>query len=175
MGILNFVAGVFALISPVAATGFILLFASMTLFIGGVATMTGVCFGEAGMRSQMLVLGIAEVILALLLWMRPFESLMVITILIAAAYMVNGAFCCGLACQNRDSPTWGWTLISGVCGILFSVLVMSAFPMSSLYTVGIIVGVNLINIGMARIAIAHKGRTLAVGQIEGGTSIGSYV
>lgn len=167
-GIINLIAGVFAIMSPTTATALLLLFASFTLVIAGAATMSGVCFAEAGMKSQSFVLGLAEIIVGLILWKYPFSSLMFATLMIAVVYMVNGAYLCGMAVQNWDSPNSGWNLISGFCGILFSILVMSAYPMSSLYTIGIIVGVNLINIGIARFAIANKGRMLAAenAQIE---------
>ena len=168
VGIINMMAGIFALISPTAATGVIVMLSAVTLLFAGGATMTGLCFAEDGMKAHSFILGAAKAILGLLLWFYPFGSLMTITILIAVLFMLNGVFLCSVALSNRGSPTWGWTFINGVSAVVLSIIVISAFPMSSLYTVGILVGVNLVSIGMARIAIAMKGHRAAIEHIEAG-------
>ena len=45
--------------------------------------------------------------------------------------------------------------------LALSIVIISAFPTSSLYTLGILVGVNLVIIGMGRIAVATVGRSTA--------------
>lgn len=166
-GIINLFAGIFALLAPTAATTFVVVFLSVVLIFAGFISIFSSCFNEAGFKTQAFVLGVVEVTLGLLLQFYPFESFMIITIMIAVMFMCDGLFRCAVALQNRGSPTWVSTLISGMSAVAFSILVMLAFPMSSLYTLGIIVGVNLIFIGMARISIATTGRQIAVDRIEG--------
>ena len=173
VGIINMTAGFFALVAPITATSFILHFVSAVLLFAGGASMTGLCFAEDGMKTQSFILGITKAILGLVLWFYPLESLMTITIIIAIVFMLNGVFLCSVALKSRESPTWGWLFVNGLSAIILSTIVMSAFPTSSLYTLGILVGVNLVTIGMARIAIGIQGHKEAIRYIEAETSAGA--
>ena len=172
VGIVNLIAGICAVIAPITATGVILMIASLTLCFAGIATMTGLYYAENGMKTQSLIFGGSKIIVGLLIWFFPFASLMTITIIIASMFMLYGSHCCMIAFVNRGSPTWFWTFFSGLCAIAVSVLTMLAFPISSLYTVGILVGVNLMNVGSARIGIAFTGRAAAREIIETQPALG---
>jgi len=105
--------------------------------------------------------GVVQVLLAAAMAFYPFASLMSLTILIAAFMLVDGIFRIVLAYQTREVPGWGWTLAGGIAGVVASVIVMTALPASSFWVIGILVGVNLIGVGAARIAIAVAARKVA--------------
>jgi hypothetical protein len=87
-------------------------------------------------------------------------------------FMIEGFFRCRLAKRNRDMTGWRSTFGSGVCAILFSLLVLLAFPSSSAYTLGILLGVNLVMFGTLRIALGLMGREIANNnQIESGVYV----
>ena len=174
-GILNLIAGIIALLAPTMATVFVLVLISVTLLFAGGANMTGLWFAEQGMKTQSFLLGIVQCILGLLLWFYPFPSLVTITIMIAITFMLDGLFRCILALNNRSNPTLGWTLINGVCAVAFSLIILAAMPVSSLYTLSILVGANLMSLGMCRIAIAMVGRKAALEVIESQPSAGLLI
>ena len=165
-GVINFIAGILCLLSPTVATNFVLTLISLMLLLAGAASLAGYFYAEDDMKTQLGVLGAVQVLLGFFLWFYPFQSLAIITILIALAFMLHGVASCSTALSNRDSPTWGWTLINGVCAIAFSTIVIAAFPWSSHYTLGILVGVNLVTLGGCRIAIAMAGYNAALEVIE---------
>jgi uncharacterized membrane protein HdeD (DUF308 family) len=99
-------------------------------------------------------------------------SLAVLTSIVAALFLVEGVFRCILALKNRDLSGWPLTLASGVIAVAFSITVWSAFPTSSEYTLGILLGVNWITYGCLRIALAMYGRATAQSLID---SAGSNV
>ena len=113
-GIINLIAGIFALMSPAAASGFILTLVSVCLLIGGIATMTGLCFAEPGLKALCFVAGIVQVMLAIILESYPFTTYEVITIFVAILFMLDGIVRIAVALQNRDYPTWGWMLMNGI-------------------------------------------------------------
>ena len=95
------------------------------------------------------------------------ESLKVITVWIAIIFMMDGTHRIVLAMKNRDIMRgWIGTLVSGICAILFSILVLIAMPGSSTYTLGILMGVNFVTFGLFRISIGMIGRQLAHEQLE---------
>ena len=175
-GIINVIFGIFALGSPWIATSVILSVISVSLVMAGVVTMTGVCYAEVGMRTQLFLYGAGKFILGFALgyfkWTHPTQTIEVITIAMAIVFLLHGVSSCVVAFQNRDYPTWGWTLINGVCAIAFSIAVMSVFPWSSYYTLGVLVGVNLVCHGICRIAIALLSQQAALEVIEAEPSSG---
>jgi uncharacterized membrane protein HdeD (DUF308 family) len=66
-----------------------------------------------------------------------------------------------LALSNKDMSGWVSYLVSGICSILFSIIVWSAFPASSVYTLGILLGVNWVTYGCLRIVLGLAGRSTA--------------
>ena len=45
---------------------------------------------------------------------------------------------------RRIAPNWGWTLVSGIIGIIFGIFVWSSFPSSAAWLIGTLIGVNLL-------------------------------
>ena len=148
-GILAVAGGAAALLAPVLATG-------VACF-----NLTGVFFAERGLKLESFLTGLVQVLLAAVMAFYPFASLMSMTVLIAAFMMAEGIVRIALAIQNRDLPGWGWTLGGGLATVATSVIVLAALPASSLWVIGILVGVSLLCSGATRIAIALEGRKIA--------------
>lgn len=169
-GVISFIAGVFALISPVSATVIVVAFISCALIVIGAFTMLGVCFAEQCYRLPSLLLGGAQLALGICMSTHLVTSMVVLTGIVAALYMVLGIFQCVLALGNKDMPNQCSYLFSGICAILFSVIVWSAFPASSVYTLGIILGVNWVTSGVFRIYLGMTGRSAVKSLMNGGGS-----
>lgn len=99
--------------------------------------------------------------------------MVVLTGIVAVMYMIAGIFQCAIALGNSGMPNQCSYLFSGICSILFSVIVWSAFPASSVYTLGIILGVNWITSGIFRMFLGFQGRSAAKTLM--GTGSGSAV
>jgi len=142
IGIINVIGGIFALISPVSASVVVLAFLTGAMIVIGFINVCGVCFVENCYRLASLLGGSFMLLLGILMATHVVERLVVLTSLVAAIFMSEGLFRSILALKNRDMPGWGLGLASGICAILFSILIISAFPRSSEYTLGILLGVN---------------------------------
>lgn len=155
------IAGVFALMSPITATVVITEFIACALIVVGTISMLGVFFVEKCYRFATFIAGAVQLALGICMSSNVLQSMVVLTAIIAILYMVLGVFQCSLALSNRDMPGWGWYLTSGIGAILFSAIVWSAFPSSSVYTLGIICGVNWVTSGFFRVALGFSGRSTA--------------
>jgi uncharacterized membrane protein HdeD (DUF308 family) len=51
-------------------------------------------------------------------------------------------------------PEWGWLALDGLITIVLGLLVLSQWPASGLWVIGLFVGINLIFYGLGWIAIA---------------------
>lgn len=159
-GVVSLLAGIYALASPVIATVVTVEFLAFGVIVVGIISMSGICWAEQCQRCAMFTCGSLELILGILMQRDIIGSMIVLTALIATLYIIFGIFQCALALKTR-LPNWVSYLTSGVCNILFSVIVWSAFPTSSAYTIGILVGVNWLSSGILRISLALQGRATA--------------
>jgi uncharacterized membrane protein HdeD (DUF308 family) len=172
-GVINLVAGIGALFSPTVATVIVLAFISVGLIIVGFVNLMGVCYVEQCYRVATFLSGAIQLTLGILMATHSVTSLVVLTSIVAALFMVEGIFRSVLALKNQDISGWGMSLASGICAILFSLIVWSAFPRSSAYTLGILVGVNWVLYGALRISLAMYGRATAKSLVEaaGGSNV----
>ncbi|KAL3905901.1 MAG: hypothetical protein SGARI_004244, partial [Bacillariaceae sp.] len=150
----------YALASPIIATVVTVEFLSFAVITVGIIAMSGICWAEQCHRCALFVYGSLQLILGILMARNIIESMVVLTALLATVYIVFGCFECALALKTR-LPNWGSYLANGICNILFSIIVWSAFPTSSAYTIGILVGVNWLSSGIFRIGLGLQGRAAA--------------
>lgn len=75
--------------------------------------------------------------------------------------MLEGLARAILAFLNRDMPGWISVLISGICAILLSIIIITAMPTSAEYTLGILLGTNWVTFGIQRIMLGMVGRSTA--------------
>jgi uncharacterized membrane protein HdeD (DUF308 family) len=62
--------------------------------------------------------------------------------------------------MKRETP-WIWVLLSGVITLLLGVLILAHWPVSSLYILGVFLGIDLIMAGVAWIGLGLGLRRIA--------------
>jgi len=92
-------------------------------------------------------------VVGFLLVLRPVISAEVLTLFMAAFFLVGGLF------QLVGSfwiglPGWGWYAADAVITLALGVLVLAQWPASGLWVIGLFVGIDLIFYGFAWIAVA---------------------
>jgi uncharacterized membrane protein HdeD (DUF308 family) len=165
-GIINVIGGIIALSSPITATVVAMAFLTGAMILMGFINLVGVCYVENCYRLASLLGGSVMLLLGVLMATHAVESILVLTSLVAALFMVEGLFRSILALKNRDMPGWGFGLASGICAIFFSILIICAFPRSSETTLGILLGVNWLTYGAQRVALGMMGRATANGALQ---------
>jgi uncharacterized membrane protein HdeD (DUF308 family) len=98
----------------------------------------------------------------MLVW-KPAEGTMSLTLVLTAFFLAEGAFQIGASLSYRDAMpnSWGWLLASGVADLLLAGLIISSWPASASWTLGLIVGINLITKGLAIVMVAMEVRSVA--------------
>jgi uncharacterized membrane protein HdeD (DUF308 family) len=161
LGILNVVTGIFCLWIPTLASVAVELFLVATVMASGLLHLLWGCSAEPGHQSDFYLLGGAQVIVAVLMYLHPYFTLTVLTFIVAVLFMMLGATRLTVARNNPDMPLRSLMFLSGVSAIALSVFICLFLPVAKWFTIGLLLGVNLINIGVARIALALQGRQLA--------------
>ena len=81
-----------------------------------------------------------------------------------AFFIAEGAFQIGASLSYRDvmPNSWGWLLASGIADLVLAGLIIYAWPASGAsWTLGLIVGINLITTGLAIVMTAMEVRNVA--------------
>jgi uncharacterized membrane protein HdeD (DUF308 family) len=82
-------------------------------------------------------------------------------LLLAALFIVGGLFR-AIGATSLRFPRWGWTAASGVIAVLLGVMLLAQLPASSLWFLGLAVGIDLLFEGCALIALGGALRARSV-------------
>ena len=143
-------AGVLAIIYPV------LFSAAVVVLLGWLLIISGAVQGLSLIGARHVPhfwLQLISVILAVLigcLFLRdPAQGLMTIALLLIVFFMIEGISKVVFALTIRPFPNWGWVLASGLVGILLALILWANLPVTALWLVGVLLGINLISVGAA--------------------------
>jgi uncharacterized membrane protein HdeD (DUF308 family) len=161
-GILFLLIGTVAILMPYLAT------IGAELFIGALFAVSGVIelVRAFRLRGKLRIAGTAlfgliTAIAGVLLLLFPLPGALALTSVIGALFLIGGGLKLWQGFQMRPGRGWGWMAASGGLSVLLAALILLAFPASALWTLGLLVGVDMIGFGAALIALVTgaKGRT----------------
>ena len=129
----------------------------IALIVAGIATIIASLW--AGKWSGMLVqlfVGILYVMVGFIISDTPAESLVTITLLVAAFFIVAGVFRSVAALVIRY-PYWGWSLLNGIVTFLLGVMIYRLyrhFPESVFWVLGLLIGLEMLFHGWTWIMVS---------------------
>jgi uncharacterized membrane protein HdeD (DUF308 family) len=158
-GGLMVVAGVVALIYPVVSSVAVVVFLGWLLIISGL--LQGINLVDARHVPHFwlqLVSVVLSVIIGVFLARYPGEGLLTIALLLIVFFMIEGISKVIFSLTIRPFPNWGWVLASGVIGILLAFYLWSNLPLTAVWLLGVLLGIQLICEGAALGYLAWKVR-----------------
>lgn len=159
-GVLSVIAGVFALAHVALASAISVLVLGWTILIGGAVLAVSALVGwKDPARRWNLVLGALLVLLGLGFVRNPGAGLLTLTLLAGSLLLVGGIMRIVGAFQP-DAPR-GLLLFSGAVTVLLGAMVLSQWPVSALWFLGTILGIELILDGVTT-AISGRLRPVPV-------------
>ena len=162
LGVLTVIAGFLALVMPWAGGVGVTIFVGFALIVGGVARLIAAFSAGSFGRGTLAFIGGALCLLAgVLMVARPGVGLASLTLFLGAYLLVDGIFGAVLAFQVRPEKGWGWILFSAAMAVLLGFLLLREWPLTGLWAVGTLVGINMIFSGFSMISIGSAGRKLA--------------
>lgn len=96
----------------------------------------------------------------------PLIGALSLTLLLASLFIVGGIFRLVGAASLRF-PRWGWTAASGAIALLLGIMLLTQLPTSSLWFLGLAVGIDLVFEGSGLIALGTALRARATGPVTG--------
>lgn len=153
MGITFLILGVVALGTSMAVSyvtvsvlGFVLLASGLFLAIHSFSTrqVSGFFLNFFG--------GILMMVMGVLLFTNPTISLISLTLLMVVYFITMGVVRTIQAAVVRYE-NWGWGLLGGLVTLLLGLAIWAQWPQSSLFVIGMFIGIDLLLLGMSSIML----------------------
>jgi uncharacterized membrane protein HdeD (DUF308 family) len=160
--ILFIVIGLFAIIEPaVAGLGVTLLVGWLLIFGGVVHLFTALRGGGAKQVLSQVLIGILYLIGGIYFLMHPLLGIATLTLFLAAVFLAEGVLEFVAYFRIKNEGASGWLLLNGIVTLLLGGLIWFQWPSSSVWAIGILVGVNLLMTGLTRLMFGLTVRKLA--------------
>jgi uncharacterized membrane protein HdeD (DUF308 family) len=163
-GVLLIALGLFAVAMPYVATTAVELFIGWLLVVSGVIGVVASFSGgqsAPGFWWNMLVAIVYLLAGIALLW-HPVAGALTLT-LVLTAYLIAGGITkivMSVNMRNAIPKAWGWILFSGLVDVGLAALILSGWPGSAGWVIGLLVGINLLVTGVALVIAAVHSRDI---------------
>jgi len=162
MAIVFILLGMMAIIEPGVASLAIAILVGWLLIFGGVAHLVAAFTGSgAGRVIWQVLIGIVYALGGVYFLTHPLLALGTLTLLLAVIILAEGIFEVIAYFRMRGEGGSGWLLVNGLITLLLGGLIWFHWPSSSVWAIGILVGVNLLMTGMSRLMFGFAARQLA--------------
>jgi uncharacterized membrane protein HdeD (DUF308 family) len=154
LGVVYLVAGLIALGSVVMATIASVYVVGIMMLIAGVfEVIHSFQIKTWGRFLFWLALGILYIVAGFVAFDNPLLTAVWLTLILGAALVASGIMRIFLGFNMQGGTPWGWVVASGVITLLLGIIILIHWPVSSLYVLGIFLGVDLVFAGVTWIAL----------------------
>lgn len=164
-GIALVILGIIAIGATMMTTLVTVLFIGFLLLIGGIViiidTFSFWWHNWSGFFLHLLI-GIIYIAVAVMLINNPLIASVTLTLFLGIFYLIAGIFRIIYSMSIR-SPRWGWSLFNAIISLLLGILILSSWPISGLYIIGLFVGIDLLFTGWAYIMASMAARSMVSG------------
>ena len=144
LGILLFVLGVFATSAAITTTMLTVLVIGVLLLIAGLFELgSAIRHAHYGGFAMHLFSGILDIVCGLLLVIFPGAGALTLTLILAIFFLVGGTMT-AISALTTNIPNGGWAVLSGVVDVILGIFLLSSWPFSGLWFLGLAVGIGLI-------------------------------
>ena len=154
LGIVYVIVGIIALGSVVTATVASVFVVGIMMVVAGVAeVINSFQIQTWGKFLLWLLLGLLYIVAGFVTFENPLLAAAFLTLLLGASLLVSGVMRIVLAFSMRQGMPWIGVALSGVITLLLGLVILAHWPVSSIYILGIFLGIDLIFAGAGWIAI----------------------
>jgi uncharacterized membrane protein HdeD (DUF308 family) len=154
LGVVYMLAGLVALGSVVMATVASVLVVGVMMIIAGVAeVISAFQIKSWGKFLLWVLLGVLYIVGGFVAFENPLLAAALLTLILGASLVASGIMRIFLAFSMKRESPWIWVLLSGVITLLLGLLILARWPVSSLYILGVFLGIDLVMAGAAWIGL----------------------
>lgn len=169
LGLALMALGILAILSPLLAGKAVVIAIGLILLVAGLGQLHDGFDAQHGYeRLLILILGVITTLCAFFVLAHPLFGLEFLTFALIVFFVVDGLWKIIASFRYMSSPGWLWLLASGALSLLLGLLIWRQWPVSGLWAVGVLIGINLLSTGTALVALAGSlkdiGRNVLSGQ-----------
>ncbi len=154
-GVLLLLAGLVGIFFPGITSLTLSLFIGWLLIIGG--TLNGYyTFKSYNTQWIAWIKPILLVLLGVLLLVYPFTGVAAIGLLLIIYFFMDGFAGILFGLEFRPIKGWAWMLLNGIISILIGILFLIGWPFSSIWLVGLLVGISLFIDGVTMMIVGFS-------------------
>ena len=155
LSVLLIVCGLLAILLPVEMSLGVVIVIAWLLMISGVVQLTNAIRGRGtGSRFWAGMIGVTHFGMGLFFRLDPGIGIAALTLALIAFFVAQGIIGLAAYFRTRKSGGSGWLLFQSVMTLILGVMIWRHWPSSSLWVIGMLVGINMIIIGTARLMVA---------------------
>lgn len=169
IGIVFVLLGTIGIGMAVLLTRVSVLYIGIMIMIGGAAQLIHAFKGH-GWRAVLpsAITGLLYLLAGFSVIRNPTAASTLITLILAGVLIVIGCTRAWTAFHLKGSRQWFWPLLGGLASVAIGLMILSHWPISGTWVIGMFLGIDLMVNGWSCIAIAMTGRNLA--RQEAGTA-----
>jgi len=161
LGIMTVIAGFLSIGSPLLGGLSVTVLIGIAMVIAGVARTIGAFHaGSFGQGALAFIGGILTFVGGMIMAARPGIGLSSLTLLLGGYLLVDGIAGAILAFHVKPVKGWGWMLFSAIMSVLLGIFLLKDWPLSGVWAIGTLVGVNLVFAGFSIISVGSAARSL---------------
>jgi uncharacterized membrane protein HdeD (DUF308 family) len=154
LGVIYVIAGLIALASIVEATVVSVFIVGIMMLIAGVAEVINAFQVKSwGKFVFWLLLGALYIVAGFVTFENPLLAAAILTLILGVALITSGIMRTILAFSVKEGVPWIWILVSGLITLLLGIVILVHWPVSSLYILGLFLGIDLVFAGAGWIGL----------------------
>lgn len=154
LGVVYIIAGIIALGSVAAATVASVFVVGIMMIIAGVAEVINAFQIKTwGGFILWLLLGALYIVAGFLAFENPLLAAAALTLFLGVSLLVSGIIRIVLAFSMQRTMPWVWVVLSGIITVLLGTIIVAHWPVSSLYILGLFLGIDLVIAGVGWVSI----------------------
>jgi len=155
LGIVLIALGGLAVLTPAVAGSALVIVIGFILLIAGIVPIVRELKAEASTEKTMgLIIGVITAVAGIAVISHPLFGLAFLTVLLIGYFVAEGVWKIVVSFRYKPASGWKWLLVSGVLSLVLGLLIWKQWPVSGLWAVGVLVGVNLLGTGLALVTLA---------------------
>lgn len=163
-GVIMIILGVLAVAMPAFTTIVVDVYVGWLFLVSGVVGLVAM-FSAHNIPAflwSLITAALSVAVGVLLIW-KPVEGALTLTILLTAFFIAEGVFQTVTSIGYREvmGGSWVWMLVSGLSDLALAIIIIVGWPMTALWALGLLVGINLLTSGWAVVMVAFAGRKVA--------------
>ncbi len=157
LGIVLSVLGILSILLPWASGLAVQAILGVLVIAAGISWIT-FAFHAHGWGSGVWegLVGVLAVITGVLMLGHPLVNLAVLTLILACFFIATGILKAVFAFHLRKLKGWAWILFDGIVSVILGVLITYQWPLSGMWAIGTLLGVEMLLGGSSLIALGSS-------------------